>query len=117
MPRSSILSFRSILRSLLVALLIAAGVAAWLVGSATWMPGRSHEGPLPEISGEQLRLRDELRRDLETLTVTIGHRGMHAIDGLRKAESFIEGEFAAVGYVVERQTYAVAGVDCSNLLV
>ena len=39
----------------------------WSYFTMLKMPGKTYSGPLPPLTDEQLTLRDELRRDIETL--------------------------------------------------
>lgn len=95
-----------------ILLFVAAGA---LIALVAWMPGSSYRGPLPPLTPRQSALAQELRRDVSILAGDIGTRGVHAPDGLRRAESFLTDALAAAGYEVRRQVYTVHGVECANL--
>lgn len=99
----------------LVILLSIAGAACWQMMIA--MPGESYTGELAELAGPQRSLRDELRRDVEKLADEIGERNIDRYPSLVRAAGYVESEFAAAGYEVERQTYEVRDRDCWNLVV
>ena len=82
------------------------------------MPGSSHRGPLPAADGKLTALADELRRDVAELAGRIGPRDL--LDRpreLAQAADYIEAEFRAAGYRVDRQEYQVSGSTCGNLEV
>ncbi len=81
------------------------------------MPGSSYQGALPALGAQEVSLRDELRRDVEHLAVTIGDRNLSRYPWLCDAAKFIEFELLAAGYEVDRQTYQVREQDCFNLQV
>ena len=81
------------------------------------MPGRSQRGPLAALTPDEQAPARELRRDVEVLAVAIGPRGLLNPSSLRAAAAHIETEFREAGYAVERQTYAVRGQTCVNLIV
>lgn len=83
----------------------------------TKKPEKSYRGPLPELSAEQVRLRDALRADVEQLAGKIGERNVVRYRQLLAAADFITRSFAASGYPVSKQTYEVRGRPCDNLEV
>ena len=80
------------------------------------MPGRSHRGPLPPLSDEQSALRDELRRDLEHLSVTIGERNVFRHEQLQESADWIEASLADAGLATSRQAYRVVGTEVENVV-
>jgi hypothetical protein len=80
-------------------------------------PERSYRGPLPELSVEQIRLRDALRADVEQLAGTIGERNLVRYQQLLAAANYISRSFTAAGYRVNKQSYEVRGRKCDNLEV
>jgi Zn-dependent M28 family amino/carboxypeptidase len=58
-----------------------------------------------------------LRSHVEHLATTIGERNVHCPHKLRAAAHYIAHQWEQQGYVVERQSYEVAGVLCQNLEV
>jgi Zn-dependent M28 family amino/carboxypeptidase len=81
------------------------------------MPKKSFSEPLPELNGEQARLRDELRQHVQTLAGNIGERNVYLPTRLRAAAEYIENTFTNSGYKVTRQTYTAGGENCDNLIV
>ena len=89
--------------------------AAWFV--MIKMPGESFRGELAELPNPMQLLRDELRRDVDHLSVDIGERNLDRYPALQRAAEFVDQEFSAAGYRVERQTYRTRDLDCHNLEV
>jgi Zn-dependent M28 family amino/carboxypeptidase len=67
---------------------------------------------VPVIATEQ-----RLRAHVERLAGEIGARGVFRPAALAAAADYVEGEWRAQGFRVERETYDVAGLACSNLVV
>ncbi|MSO93946.1 MAG: M20/M25/M40 family metallo-hydrolase [Rhodospirillales bacterium] len=89
---------------------------------ATSMPGRSHAGPLPPLTPEEIELRERLKAHVEALAGGIGERNAWHAGSLDRAAAFIEGQLAGLGYAVEKQDFsttgeALRGVTFSNLTV
>lgn len=103
-------------------LLLALALLAAVGGAAGWklmieMPGRSYQGAPPALAEEEISLRDELRRDVEHLAVTIGERNITRYPALCQAANYLESQFLKVGYEVDRQTYEARELECCNLQV
>jgi Zn-dependent M28 family amino/carboxypeptidase len=81
------------------------------------MPGKSYEGPLPELTKDQRTLAKELESHVDMLAGNIGERNVYKYLNLKKAENFIQTHLTEVGYKVERQVYKVRGRECANLIV
>ncbi len=87
------------------------------------IPGKSYQGPFPQLTEKQKLLRDKLRKDVAKLADEIGDRNVNTEYGnLCKAADFIEESFVEAGYKVSRQGYEVAlhgfkGRECYNLEV
>ncbi|MBA2664381.1 MAG: M28 family peptidase [Bradymonadaceae bacterium] len=81
------------------------------------MPGESFAGPLPELTAEQIALREELRADVYMLAGEIGPRNVAHPKGLAKAVAYLEGELEAAGFAPARQGFQAAGLECVNLEV
>lgn len=79
------------------------------------MPGRSHKGALPALTGPQRELSTELRRDVEHLAGNIGERNVYNPSKYREAEEWLGLQLQRAGCRVRRQVYSVMGVDCVNL--
>jgi Zn-dependent M28 family amino/carboxypeptidase len=103
-----------VLRGALVATaLILIGV--WMLG----MPGRSHSGPLAPLSEAERATAERLRQHVQTLAGAIGERNMWRPQALAAAAAYIEADFAALGYRVERQRYRVSQpvADAHNIQI
>ena len=61
------------------------------------MPGKSYTGPLPPLTSAQISLRDELRRDVETLAGQIGQRNIWNHQNLTATADFLETSLAEAG--------------------
>jgi hypothetical protein len=103
-------------RLAILALLLGVGVW-WCSCTMIQMPGKSFRGPLPTLTPSQRSLAEELRRDVDMLAGVIGRRNVSYVNGLHAAVDFLEKSLTDAGYSVRRQSYAVAGVGCSNLEV
>ncbi len=79
------------------------------------MPGKSHQGELPELTASQRELADEMKADLRHLTVEIGERNLNKPDAYARAALWIEAELKQAGYEVRQQKFAVKGRTCLNL--
>ena len=65
------------------------------------MPGRSHQGPLPPLDDERVRLATELRIHVKQVAEEIGERNvLHRPHELNQTADYIEAEFARAGYEV-----------------
>jgi hypothetical protein len=84
-------------------------------GITVRMPGETFRGPLPELTAEQQRLRDQLQTDLKTLAGDIGERNLQHTEAYAKATLFIERRLSATGHKVRRQAFDVKGRQCFNL--
>jgi peptidase M28-like protein len=80
------------------------------------MPGKSFQGPLPDLTDEEAKLAACLRHDVKKLAEEIGVRNLHNYARLNEAAAYIDDALTVAGYRVERQTYRVRGRDCSNLI-
>ncbi len=97
---------------LLAAILLGVGIPFM-----TGMPGRSHSGPLPPPTPEEIALRPRLRRHVEALAGDIGERHLWRHDALESAARYIEASWADLGYAVTSQPYVAHGKPVRNLEV
>lgn len=81
----------------------------------THMPGSSHAGPLPPLSGAEAELRDRLGRHVSVLAGEIGERNLWRYEALKASADYIEKAFQAAGYEVTSQHYVVHGKAVHNL--
>ncbi len=84
----------------------------WLM---IWMPKASYQGEVPPLEGERARVAERLASDVRRLA-SLGPRHFRRPQSLHRAEEWLADELTKGGYTVERQTYPVAGVSCSNLV-
>lgn len=109
------------LKRLLWGTLIAAGLTVLAVCVAWWimvhMPGSSFQGELPAADASLNALSKELRADVEHLATQIGDRRVPGRPKqLAQAADFIEGQFRAAGYEVDRQKFEVMlTFHCCNI--
>ena len=92
----------------------------------TWMPGRSHDGPLPDLTDAQADLAQRLRGDVEHLALEIGPRNMirpgepdhlDRYDELLAAADWLVGRFERIGYQPSREAYELHGRAVENIYV
>ncbi len=103
-------------------LLILLSLLALLPAFVGWcvmirMPGRSFRGTPPPLTADELKLRDELMRDVQKLAGEIGERNVQRYDKLAAAADFIEQSFTAAGFQPRRDSYDVHGQRCDNIEV
>lgn len=79
------------------------------------MPGKTYTGPLPQLSPEQVQLKNELSRDVQILAGQIGERNTMHYDKLTAAAEFIEKSLTESNYKVRRQEFTADGKKCYNL--
>ncbi len=101
-----------------------ASAAAVLLGSQLWqdwpvtrMPGATYEGPLPDLTQDEIARRDRLRRHVETLAGEIGERNVPHYIALSKAADYVDSSLSDAGFTVARQGYRVGTQICYNLEV
>jgi len=61
-------------------------------------------------------LMHRLRAHVTSLAEEIGERNVFNSEALRRASAYIETEWGALGYSVERLEYDVSGISCANLI-
>ena len=81
------------------------------------MPGKTYAGPLPPLTDEEVKVRDQMRKDVEQLAAEIGERNIQQYANLCAAADFIQKSFEQAGYEVKLQSYDVSGKTCSNIEV
>ncbi len=85
------------------------------------IPGKTYQGPLPPLTEEQKKMRNQLRKDVAELAGNIGDRNVRTeYHNLCRAADFIEGSFVEADYRVFRQDYELSlhslrGRKCCNL--
>jgi hypothetical protein len=86
------------------------------VGGVLWMtsvPGRSHEGPLPPLTPEQIQVAIRLREHVSAIASS-PHNTAYP-DELERTALYIEGALARIGYEVHRQSFRADRHDVRNI--
>lgn len=81
----------------------------------THLPGSSHSGPLPPLSGAEIELRERLAKHVSILAGEIGERNLWRYAALEASADYIEKTLQAMGYQVAAQHYTVNGKTVRNL--
>lgn len=95
-------------------LMITVTVAAiGLVGVGLWacmirMPGKNFTGGPPALSGDETRLRDNLRGHVEKLAGELGERNLVFYEALSAAAEYLASRLTQMGCDVRRQEYQAA---------
>src|SRR6266487_581027 len=111
--RSAEMRPRILFSSLRIVSAVAAIIALlWWFGVR--MPGKNVSVAAP-LSPDEMALREELRRDVQTLAGDIGERNMIRYSQLNAAAEFIENSFSRVGLQPRRDTYELNGRACHNI--
>ena len=79
------------------------------------MPGKSFRGTPPPLTPEQVALREELRRDVQTLAGDIGERNFQRYTELQASADFIEQSFKSAGFTPRRDSYELRGRSFDNI--
>ena len=79
------------------------------------MPGKNISSAAA-LSPDEVKLRKELRADVEMLAGTIGERNLNHYPQLQAAAEFIESSFVRAGLQSQRDTYAINNLDCHNIV-
>lgn len=108
---------RSALTRLAILGVILIAVLGFIWSMMIWMPGVSYSQALPKITPAELKLRDDLKRDVDSLSNTIGARNNVRYENLLAAKDFLTEELSQAGYQVKSQDYEIDGKTYSNLEV
>ena len=73
-------------------------------------------GEAVTMSDDDQLLTHRLRAHVTSLAEEIGERNVFNSEALRRAAAYIEAEWGALGYGVERLEYDVSGIRCANLI-
>jgi len=79
------------------------------------MPGRSFYGPAPQLTPDEVTLRDELVAHVQKLAGEIGERNLSHYPRLLEAAQYIETDLNRAGYQVRRDNYEIESKTFSNL--
>ena len=89
---------------------------ALLVAGVLWMtavPGRSHAGPLPPLTPDQIELTAGLEEHVRAVA-SPPHNLAHPQE-LERAARHIEAALEGMGYAVQRQPFSAAGREVRNI--
>jgi hypothetical protein len=77
------------------------------------MPGKNIKAA--PLSPDEVKLREELRADVQKLAGEIGERNMWHYAQLNAAADFVENSFSRVGLQAGRDSYELQGQTCHNI--
>jgi hypothetical protein len=101
---------------LLLAIVVLAGVAAWLAARAvTSMPGESHRGPLAPARDAERDLASRLRAHV--IAVASEEHNVWRPAALERSARYLEATLTGYGHAVSRQEFMAEGVKVRNLEV
>jgi Zn-dependent M28 family amino/carboxypeptidase len=81
-----------------------------------WTPGRADVAPLRTLNSDELRLKDQLRGDVEFLAGTIGERNVLSKPAqLEASAQFIETSVRSEGLQSKSQWYEIGNIKCRNI--
>jgi hypothetical protein len=103
------------MRLLLVALALTIGGVLGRFLWITQMPLRSYAGTLPQLTSEELELRDRLSAEVSYLSVNIGDRSLPRPHSLQAASDYLTNNLREQGYTVVELPYSVEGEKVHNL--
>ena len=101
-------------KRLLIALVSICGLIGWY--AMIKMPGNSYHGPLMPLSETELRLKNQLVKDLTILAEEVGERNLLKNKGLLAAAEFLESTLRNYPYKVSRHQYTVDTQACYNIV-
>jgi hypothetical protein len=89
------------------------GVFWWL---GLRMPGRSFDGPMPDLNDAQRQLAAQMRADVTHLAATIGPRNVVHERALAESADWLMQRFSDIGYTAQRDAFEVHRVTCENII-
>jgi Zn-dependent M28 family amino/carboxypeptidase len=92
-----------------------AAAGAWLLWYMVSVPGRSWTGTFEPLTAEEAAIADNLRRHVAA--VASREHNLFRPEELEASARYIERAFAALGYTVAAQRYAVGSIEVRNLEV
>ncbi len=108
---------RSSLKRLAILAIILTAILIFLWSMMIWMPGKNYSQALPELTPTEQKLRDDLKRDVDSLSNKIGARNNVHYDNLLATQTFLTEQLSQAGYRVKTQNYKIDGKTYSNLEV
>jgi hypothetical protein len=111
MPAKRLIGVKLVTLLIVLLLLLVAPVATllWL----TAVPGRSHEGPLPPLSGAETQLAGRLEGHVRAVA-SVPHNVGYP-EALERSALYIETTLAGLGYEVRRQPFQAGGHEVRNI--
>lgn len=108
------------MKRILISLIRIAAAVAVIFALLWWfgmkIPGKN-VATAAALSADEVRLREELRADVQTLAGDIGERNTIRYAQLNAAAEFIENSFSKAGLKPRRDTYELNGHACHNIEV
>lgn len=80
------------------------------------MPGLSYQGSFLPLSVEEVKIRDQLKKDVYYLAESIGERNIWKREKLESAANYIIQELKNAGLEVSEQKYQVEGILSKNII-
>ncbi len=94
---------------------VAAGGLLLLARSMTNMPGQSHTGPAPPLTGAENELRAAMESHIRTLAGEIGERNIFRYEALERSAELIRRTFQEMGFEVREQPFPVGQKTVRNI--
>lgn len=105
------------LKRLAILAIIITSISIFVWSLMVWMPGESYRQNLSPLSSIEIKLKDRLKSDVETLAVKIGRRNFDSYQNLVAAKDFLTKELEQAGYKVREQQYTIEAKTFNNLEV
>src|SRR4051812_38558736 len=106
------------LRRVLFGIVRIVGAVVVVFGLLWWfgvrMPGKNVRSAAP-LSADEIKLREELRADVEMLGGQIGERNLIRYPQLQAAAEFVESSFVRAGLRPQRESYTLKNFPCHNV--
>jgi len=96
--------------TIVIALIAVAG------GCMMRMPGQSHKGAIPPVTGEESAMAGRLRGHVVKLAGEIGERNTIHYNALQSAAEYIESRFRALGLLVHDEKYRADDKEVANIV-
>jgi len=95
---------------------IITGLLGFFIWFMVSMPGKTYNGPLKQLSNEEIILRDNLRNHVYMLAGTIGQRNVFSFKQLYASANYIKSQFNASGYTVIEQKFQANDREVCNII-
>jgi Peptidase family M28 len=105
------------LKRLAILAIVITSISIFVWSLMVWMPGESYLQNLQPLSSIEIKLKNRLKTDVETLAIKIGRRNFDSYQNLVAAKDFLTQELEQAGYKVREQQYTVQAKTFSNLEV